>query len=97
MDNRIETLKQEILDKLGQMTSLDELDKLRVEFLGKKGKVTALLKGMKDLNNEENNWVTEPEDLDNIRSYLIVPSYENYTLKSKEVIKFIFDFSLTFS
>ena len=53
MDNRIETLKQEILDKLGQMTSLDELDKLRVEFLGKKGKVTALLKGMKDLNNEE--------------------------------------------
>ena len=53
MDNRIDLLKQEIKTKLEQTGSLGDLDKIRVEFLGKKGSITALLKGMKDLTNEE--------------------------------------------
>ena len=53
MDNKIDLLKQEIKTKLEQTGSLGDLDKIRVEFLGKKGSITALLKGMKDLTNEE--------------------------------------------
>lgn len=53
MDNKIDLLKQEIKTKLEQTGSLGDLDKIRVEFLGKKGSITALLKSMKDLTNEE--------------------------------------------
>ena len=53
MDNRIEQLREEIREKLSQAADLGELDRLRVGYLGKKGSITALLKGMKDLSNEE--------------------------------------------
>ena len=48
MDNKIELLRQEIKERLSKTGSLADLDKIRVEFLGKKGSITALLKGMKD-------------------------------------------------
>ena len=53
MDNRIDVLREEIRQKLASAADLAELDKLRVGYLGKKGSITALLKGMKDLSNEE--------------------------------------------
>ena len=53
MDNRIEILKEEIKKKLAETTSLSDLDKVRVAMLGKKGSITALLKGMKELTAEE--------------------------------------------
>ena len=53
MDNKIELLRQEIKERLSKTGSLADLDKIRVEFLGKKGSLTALLKNMKSLSNEE--------------------------------------------
>ncbi len=53
MDNRIDVLREEIKQKIAEAADLAELDKLRVSTLGKKGSITALLKGMKDLSNEE--------------------------------------------
>lgn len=53
MDNRIDVLREEIKQKLGEVSDLSQLDSLRVAFLGKKGSITALLKGMKDLSHEE--------------------------------------------
>ena len=53
MDNRIDVLREEIKQKIAEAADLAELDKLRVSYLGKKGSITALLKGMKDLSNEE--------------------------------------------
>lgn len=53
MDNKIAILKDEITQLLEKTTDLMELDKIRVAYLGKKGSITALLKGMKDLSNEE--------------------------------------------
>lgn len=53
MNNKIEILREEIRQRLDNTADLGELDKLRVEFLGKKGSITALLKGMKELPNEE--------------------------------------------
>ena len=53
MDNRIDILKEEIKNKLSSTTDLAELDRIRVAMLGKKGSITALLKGMKDLSADE--------------------------------------------
>ncbi|MBR1731029.1 MAG: phenylalanine--tRNA ligase subunit alpha, partial [Ruminococcus sp.] len=53
MDEKITQLKSPLDSKLSEIQNLVDLDKLRVEFLGKKGSVTSLLKGMKDLSNEE--------------------------------------------
>ena len=51
--DRISELREELEQKLSQTTDLISIDKVRVDFLGKKGRITALLKGMKDLSNEE--------------------------------------------
>ncbi len=53
MNEKIIVLRDEITEKLSQTTDLTELDKIRVAYLGKKGSITALLKGMKELSNEE--------------------------------------------
>ncbi len=53
MDNKINVIKDEIKQKLASTTDLVDLDKIRVAYLGKKGSITALLKGMKELSNEE--------------------------------------------
>lgn len=51
--DKISTLREEFEQKLAKIADLTTLDKLRVDYLGKKGSITALLKGMKDLSNEE--------------------------------------------
>ncbi|MBQ2943122.1 MAG: phenylalanine--tRNA ligase subunit alpha [Ruminococcus sp.] len=53
MDEKIIALKNEITDKVASAKTTAELDARRVEYLGKKGSITALLKGMKDLSVEE--------------------------------------------
>ena len=53
MDNKINVIKDEIKQKLANTTDLVDLDKIRVADLSKKGSITALLKGMKELSNEE--------------------------------------------
>ena len=53
MNEKILELRNEITDKVSAAASLAELDAIRVEYLGKKGSITALLKGMKDLSVEE--------------------------------------------
>ena len=49
MDEKILKLKEEIEEKLSSASKPDDIEKLRVSYLGKKGSITALLKGMKDL------------------------------------------------
>lgn len=46
-------LKAELEAKLGSAKDVQELEQIRVEFLGKNGLITGLLKGMKDLSIEE--------------------------------------------
>ena len=53
MNEKIVALQNEIAEKLSSVSDLTELDALRVAYLGKKGSITALLKGMKDLSVEE--------------------------------------------
>ena len=49
MNEKLLSLKDEIKSRLGETQDLTAPDKIRVSYLGKKGSITALLKGMKDL------------------------------------------------
>lgn len=53
MENKLKTLREEALSKIEATSTLEALNDLRVAYLGKKGELTALLKGMKDLKAEE--------------------------------------------
>ena len=51
--NKIEELRQEAIAKISSAENLNVLNDLRVTFMGKKGPVQGLMKGMKDLSKEE--------------------------------------------
>lgn len=53
MDDKIKNLKETLEKELASTPNLVDLDKIRVAYLGKKGSITGLLKGMKDLSHEE--------------------------------------------
>ncbi len=49
----LKNVKQKFIEKLGSVNNEQDLENLKVEFLGKQGEVTNLLKGIKDVPNEE--------------------------------------------
>lgn len=53
MKERLLELKQEALEKIKQSTSMKELQDVRVAYLGKKGPITEVLRGMGKLSAEE--------------------------------------------
>ena len=53
MKEKLEQIKAESLAKISAATSLDELNDVRVNQLGKKGALTEILKGMKDVAPED--------------------------------------------
>lgn len=53
MKEQLEVIRKRAIEGIKEASDLKVLDNLRVEYLGKKGELTAILKGMKDLSNEE--------------------------------------------
>ncbi|MDR2833550.1 MAG: phenylalanine--tRNA ligase subunit alpha, partial [Streptococcaceae bacterium] len=53
LKEQLETLKVETLELISTTTDLKNLNDIRVNVLGKKGPITAALRGMKDLSAEE--------------------------------------------
>ncbi|WP_223067853.1 phenylalanine--tRNA ligase subunit alpha [Paenibacillus caui] len=53
MKNRLEQLKQEALAELNEVIDAGRLNELRVKYLGKKGALTEILRGMGSLSAEE--------------------------------------------
>ena len=53
MKEQITKIKEEALKEIEESKLLQELENARVKYLGKKGELTVLLKGMKDLSQEE--------------------------------------------
>jgi phenylalanyl-tRNA synthetase alpha chain len=53
MNDSLETLRGEVLDRIQQANSEEELEQLRVEVLGRSGSVTLRLRGLKELPTEE--------------------------------------------
>lgn len=53
MHKQVETIKNNFASSIQHCLDLETADKLRVDLLGKKGTITELLKGMKDLSIED--------------------------------------------
>jgi phenylalanyl-tRNA synthetase alpha chain len=53
MTESVEALRGEVLDRIQQSSSETEIEQLRVEVLGRKGRLTLLLRSLKDLPAEE--------------------------------------------
>ncbi len=53
MKEKLEKIRQEALAKIAETSALDKLNDIRVAYLGKKGELTEVLKGMKDVAAEE--------------------------------------------
>ena len=49
----VSRVKQEALERIRKADSLDSLNEVRVTYLGRKGQLTAILKGLKDLSPDE--------------------------------------------
>ncbi|MGN0165534.1 MAG: phenylalanine--tRNA ligase subunit alpha, partial [Lachnospiraceae bacterium] len=53
MKEKLEAIKTSALAKLDACTDSEALNEIRVEYLGKKGELTTVLKSMKDVSPEE--------------------------------------------
>ncbi len=53
MKEKILAMKDIIIEKIENIDNLENLEKIRIAYLGKKGELTDILKGMKDLSKEE--------------------------------------------
>ena len=53
LQDKLETLKLATLAKIEDASDLKAVNQIRVETLGKKGPITEVLRGMKDLSPEE--------------------------------------------
>ena len=53
MKEKLEQIKAEALRQIEASDALEKLNEVRVNFLGKKGELTAVLKGMKDVAPED--------------------------------------------
>lgn len=80
-------LKEEILRDLDNVNSLEELNLLKVKYIGKKGLITSLYGKMKDLSNEEKKEygkeVNELRDLFNEKYDSLKLNFEELRIKEK--------------
>ena len=53
MKEKLEAISKQTIAKIQEINSVQELNDLRVKVLGKKGELTEILRGMKDLSPEE--------------------------------------------
>jgi phenylalanyl-tRNA synthetase alpha chain len=53
MEQHLQELRVTFLDQISKAKNLSDLEKLKNDFLGRKGSITTLLKGIKDLSDEE--------------------------------------------
>ena len=53
MKEKLEKIKAEAIRQINESEALEKLNEVRVNFLGKKGELTAVLKGMKEVAPED--------------------------------------------
>lgn len=53
MKEKLQAIREEALQKINESDALDKINDIRVAYLGKKGKLTEVMKGMKDVAAEE--------------------------------------------
>ena len=57
MKDKLQAIREEALKQIRESKRLDKLNEVRVSFLGKKGELTAVLKGMKNVDPKERPFV----------------------------------------
>ena len=57
MKYKLQAIREEALKQIRESNRLDKLNEVRVSFLGKKGELTAVLKGMKNVDPKERPFV----------------------------------------
>ena len=79
----LEDLKLEIINKVNDASSLDDLKQVKVDVLGKKGSITALTKTMKDKSEEEKK--TFGKQLHDLKEYaqIILDQKEQFLIDKK--------------
>lgn len=65
MQNQLETILQEAREQLAKASSVTETEEIRIRFLGKKGKLTEILRSMGSLSHEERKELGK--DANNVR------------------------------
>ena len=86
MDNKILELKEKFVSELEKIDNLADIENIRVSYLGKKGSVTDLLKGMKELSNDERKlFGQEVNELKGLVNQKITEKTQE--LKEKEIQK----------
>lgn len=80
MKEKLESIKQKALAELKNVADKNELENIRVKYLGKKGELTAILRGMGSISAEERPLVGKMAN--DVRE-----SIESFITNSSEVIK----------
>lgn len=47
-----------------------------------------------NLDDESNGWVMNPQAIENMKSYLIVPQDENYEMEDAEIVRFTYEYEI---
>ena len=63
MQSQIESLKQSMLTALEEASNQDAVRELEVQYLGRKGSFNEIMRGLKDLSNEEKGTVGKAANL----------------------------------
>ena len=85
MSAKVNELRDALILKLQSVSCMEDIESIRVEYLGKSGLITGLLKGMKDLSIEEKkDFGGKVNELKNEASELIGKTTEE--LKQKEIL-----------
>lgn len=93
MKTDIEKIKNQAFEEIQKARSSDELEKLRVKYLGRKSELTAVLRALKDLSDkrrkeigEESNMAKEEIELEISNWKLVIRKKEFSDIEKKERI-----------
>lgn len=66
MKDKLQKIREEAIKQIQESNALERLNDIRIAYLGKKGELTSVLKGMKDVSPEERpkvgQWVNETRE-----------------------------------
>ena len=69
MKEKIEQLKTRFETELAQAAGSEDIEKLRIAYLGKKGGVTDLLKGLKDVSGQQKKELGQ--EINRLKTYVV--------------------------
>lgn len=97
MLKKLKTIESEAIDKIKKVQSLTDLDELRVEYVGRKGELTSILRGLSQLPASERPKVGSESNRVKNEIEKAIENRKKYLVKKQEDVqlcKDVFDVSL---